>query len=55
MAPSVRMEVARYWAARSLIGVGIESPNDVSVVIAMLRDRGITIGDMSCNLIFLQF
>jgi PAS domain-containing protein len=51
-APSIRMEVARYWAARSLIGVGIESPNDVNVIIAMLRDRGITVGAMSCNLVF---
>jgi PAS domain-containing protein len=54
-APSVRMEVARSWAARSLIGVGIESPNDVNVIIAMLRDRGITVGNLSCNLIFPEF
>jgi hypothetical protein len=48
------LEVMRFWAARSLIGVGITSPQDVNAVVATLMDRGIQFDGKDSRLILSQ-
>jgi len=43
MARKVALEAVRHWAAAGLISVGIESPDDINIIIGMLRDRGVIV------------
>ena len=45
------IEVLRRWAARSLIGVGIDSPRDVDDVVKVVTDRGLMIDGKRSDII----
>ena len=55
MARKVALEAVRHWAAASLISVGIESPDDINIIIGMLRDRGVIVNGTLRRLVLPEY